>query len=112
MDKLKDIYKIDQHIIHEENYEFTENLYNGTERRIIEIFNCLICLKIVNNPAKCGQCSKFFCGSFIEDAILNKNRCPNCLCSPFNKDKIDILFKNLLNDSIFTCPMNCGKVIR
>jgi len=112
MERLKHQFKIEEYIVPNENYELTENLYHGTERRIIENFYCLICLSIVNDPVKCSDCSKFYCRICIEYAILNKNRCPNCLNSPFNKDKIDLFIMNLLNESEFICPLNCGKIIR
>jgi len=105
-------YNINKVIYQEQVFELTENLCHGTENRIVEKFSCLICLNIVNDPVKCGQCSRFYCLKCIEENILYKDQCPNCLSSPFKKDKIDIFIKDLLYESEFKCPMNCGKIIK
>lgn len=32
-----------------------------------EIFDCLICLEVVNNPKECLTCGNLFCNNCIED---------------------------------------------
>lgn len=109
---LKNSFKIDLEIIPNNNYKLSENLYNGLEKRIVENFICLICLKVVKNSVKCEQCCKFYCGKCIENYISKKKNCPNCLCSPFKIGQMDLLMMNILNNSEFICPLGCGKIFR
>lgn len=100
--KLKDKFKIDFFLKPTSKFELSDNLYNGKERIIFEIFNCLICLKIVEKPIKCGDCSKLFCEKCIEDSLKNNiDRCTNCMSSPFKKDKIDLFVNSLLIEKNF-----------
>jgi len=113
MKKLKDKYQIEEFLSLKSKFELTDDLYHGTETRIVEKFNCLICSKIVESPVKCGDCSKLYCENCIEGVIQkNINRCPYCMKSPFKKDKIDYFVKDLINESEFRCPLKCGKIIR
>jgi len=112
INKVKNQFKIKEHIIPNENFELIDNLYQGAETRIVEKFNCLICLKIVNDPIKCKQCSKLFCEICINNSLKKRDRCPHCICSPFKKENIDLLVKDLLNESRFNCPLGCGKIIK
>jgi len=113
MKSLKDQYKIDEYIILKSNFQFSEDLYHGKKTEIVENFNCLICLIIVDNPVKCGNCSKLYCETCIENSLIkNIDRCPHCLSSPFNKDHIDLLRKEILDETQFRCPLECGQVIR
>jgi len=109
---LKNLYKIESQFFPNSDYVLNENLYNGIDKNTIENFNCLICANIVNNPVECREFSKLFCGKCIEGAIGKNNRCPNCLFSPFQANKFNLLLKNLLEESEFKCPLFCGKVIK
>jgi len=113
-EELKSQYKIENQIIPDEKFEFLESLYHGREsKKLIEELTCLICLKIVDNPVRCGKCYKLFCESCIENVIANYiNCCPNCRCFPFNKLENDLFLKNLLDKSEFICPLGCGKIIK
>ena len=44
-----------------------------------EIFDCVICLQIANNPNECGSCGSIFCASCIQDwmTIKCEHGCPN-----------------------------------
>lgn len=80
----------------------TDNLYFGTEKSIVEKFNCLICFNLVKKPVKFRYCCEMYCKKCIEDALqININRCPHCLKSPFNNDIIDLILKNILDESEF-----------
>jgi len=107
MENLKNQFKIEEQLNF--NFEFKVNLDNGLEKKIVEKLTCLNCFKIVNNPVKCGNCSKLFCESCINNKIENKDCCPNCSCSPFKKEKIETFIKFLLDESEFICPLGCGK---
>lgn len=107
MENLKHQFKIEDQLNF--NFEFKVNLENGLEKKIVEKLTCLICLKIVNNPLKCGNCSKLFCDICINNLIKNEDSCPNCSCSPFKIEKIDTFIKYLLDESEFICPLGCGK---
>jgi hypothetical protein len=44
-----------------------------------EEFTCISCLLILENPVKCRKCEKFVCKKCIEEWLLYKNTCPNCV---------------------------------
>jgi len=110
---IKDQFKINEILNLNLKFKFNNNLYHGKDTKLVTKFNCLICREIVDNPIKCANCSKFFCKICIEDELLkNNNKCPHCNTSPFNKDKIDSIVQEILDDFQFKCPIKCGKVIR
>jgi len=109
---IKDQLKNEDFFMNKQHFEFTDYLYHGKETEIVEKFNCLICLKIIKDPFKCANCSKLYCQTCIEKALINSNRCPHCRCSPFNKHQIDLNLKDILDQLEFKCPLECNQIIR
>lgn len=86
-----------------------------------EDFLCGICLQFFENPISCHECQKIFCQSCIDNYInTNYNRfvdpsyfqykCPYCRLN-FKKLKLNPILKNIFDNSKFSCPMKCGKII-
>jgi len=51
--KMKDQFKFEEFIIPNSEFILIDCLYKGKETKLVEKFNCLICLKIINTPVQC-----------------------------------------------------------
>lgn len=109
---IKTFYKIENKNLAEQNYLLNEHLYNGPEKRVVKDFVCFICLNIVSDPVSCGDCFKIVCTKCIENSLRNNLCCPHCRVFPFRKTKVNPMHMDLLNNSEFICPLECGKILK
>jgi hypothetical protein len=48
----------------------------------------------------------------LDLCLSKKNKCPHCRKYPFCERKINKNIKNLLNETILKCPLDCNEIIK
>jgi hypothetical protein len=80
-----------------------EQITNQRLRELSHLFNCNICLQVVNDPIECPKCSSVFCRTCIEMyQTTSKNKCV-MRCTLSTLTPANRTLRKLLSEIEFTC---------
>ena len=107
----KGIQDICEQILNDRRQDPFKNSEPRDKKLVEDIFTCSICHQTVVEPRSCSSCNKLNCAKCLEE-IQKRNpgssvSCPNCR-SPHKLDKLNILLKDQLSQSLFFCKF-CQK---
>jgi hypothetical protein len=95
--------------INTDDFEFSVDTCKF-QKEIIEVFTCLICLNLANNPRCCSYCEGITCKRCTEQIKKTNHLCPKGCGKRYQVRELTLTERFILNSIGIDCVYNCGTV--